>query len=110
MFNKFKFLDFFGLVSRKSKPIPASNPTSQKDPKMLRNIIRPVRAASGVAHFDVLPFDLHKFESGPDNTNIPLDAKEGIKYYKSMQTIRRMELKADQLYKQKVIRGFCHVS
>ena len=48
-----------------------------------------------------------------------------VKYYTQMQTIRRMELKADQLYKQKgtlksilniifsifqkVIRGFCHL-
>ena len=30
-------------------------------------------------------------------------------FHSQMQIIRRMELKADQLYKQKVIRGFCHL-
>merc|ERR1712159_381652 len=77
---------------------------------MLRNLIKlPQRAASGSATFDVTPFDLHKFETGPSNENLTLEAKDGIRYYKQMQTIRRMELKADQLYKQKIIRGFCHL-
>lgn len=38
-----------------------------------------------------------------------LTREDGLKYYRMMQTVRRMELKADQLYKQKIIRGFCHL-
>lgn len=52
--------------------------------------------------------DLHRLEEGPPVTAV-LTREEGLHYYKTMQTIRRMELKADQLYKQKIIRGFCHL-
>jgi pyruvate dehydrogenase E1 component alpha subunit len=33
-----------------------------------------------------------------------------LKYYEQMQLIRRMEMKADALYKNRMIRGFCHLS
>ncbi|XP_066136848.1 pyruvate dehydrogenase E1 component subunit alpha, testis-specific form, mitochondrial [Saccopteryx bilineata] len=52
--------------------------------------------------------DLYRLEEGPPVTTV-LTRDDGLKYYKMMQTVRRMELKADQLYKQKFIRGFCHL-
>lgn len=52
--------------------------------------------------------DIHKLEEAPA-TQVVMTREEGLKYYRTMQTMRRMELKADQLYKQKIIRGFCHL-
>uniref|UniRef100_G3WRQ7 Pyruvate dehydrogenase E1 component subunit alpha, testis-specific form, mitochondrial n=1 Tax=Sarcophilus harrisii TaxID=9305 RepID=G3WRQ7_SARHA len=60
------------------------------------------------ATFDIKKCDIHRLEEGPPTTAV-LTREEGLKYYKIMQTVRRMELKADQLYKQKIIRGFCHL-
>ena len=75
---------------------------------MLRRVLGSSRAASS-AVFDCKPCDLHLFSEAPASTGLELTREDGLEYYKTMQTIRRMELKADQLYKQKVIRGFCHL-
>ncbi|XP_034153700.2 pyruvate dehydrogenase E1 subunit alpha 1b [Pangasianodon hypophthalmus] len=60
------------------------------------------------ATFDIKPCDLYRLDEGPP-TQAVLTREEGLSYYRTMQMMRRMELKADQLYKQKVIRGFCHL-
>ncbi|XP_024430719.2 pyruvate dehydrogenase E1 component subunit alpha, testis-specific form, mitochondrial isoform X1 [Desmodus rotundus] len=63
---------------------------------------------SNDATFEIKKCDLYRLEEGPPVTAV-LTREDGLKYYKMMQIIRRMELKADQLYKQKFIRGFCHL-
>ncbi|KRF82194.1 uncharacterized protein Dvir_GJ18942, isoform B [Drosophila virilis] len=54
------------------------------------------------------PFKLHRLEEGPETT-VKLTKDEALKYYTQMQTIRRIETAAGNLYKEKIIRGFCHL-
>jgi len=51
---------------------------------------------------------LHKLEDGP-STKVTLSSEDAIKYYTQMQTIRRIETSAGNLYKEKIVRGFCHL-
>ncbi|XP_055484303.1 pyruvate dehydrogenase E1 component subunit alpha, testis-specific form, mitochondrial isoform X2 [Psammomys obesus] len=63
---------------------------------------------SSKATCDIKKCDLFRLEEGPATSTL-LTREEALKYYRAMQVIRRMELKSDQLYKQKFIRGFCHL-
>ena len=44
---------------------------------------------------------LESFKIKAPPTESEVTPEDAVKYYTQMQTIRRMELKADQLYKQK---------
>lgn len=60
------------------------------------------------ATFETQPFKLHLLDQGP-STQVSVSKDDALKYYKQMNTIRRIENAADKLYKKKVIRGFCHL-
>lgn len=68
-----------------------------------------LRSAVGKCKFSVRDFKLHKIEQGPA-TEVELTREDGLHMFKQMVQIRRMENGANTLYKEKVIRGFCHLS
>lgn len=51
-------------------------------------------------------------EDDPTSLHTKVSAKQDdlLRYLRQMMTIRRMEMAADALYKEKLIRGFCHLS
>lgn len=51
---------------------------------------------------------MHRLDSSP-STSVTLTKDEATKYYTQMQTIRRIETAAGNLYKDKIVRGFCHL-
>merc|ERR1711936_549721 len=63
------------------------------------------KAISTEASFDWNPYKLHQ---GPA-TSSSLTRDEGPRLYQEMVTVRRMETAAANLYKEKSIRGFCHL-
>lgn len=69
----------------------------------------PIRCMSSVSSkFSVRDFKLHKLENGP-STEVELTRDDGIHMFRQMVRIRRMEAAANTLYKEKIIRGFCHL-
>lgn len=64
---------------------------------------------SNEASFETKPYKLHKLEKGP-STSVTITRDDALKFYKQMQVIRRLETAASNLYKERIIRGFCHLS
>ena len=60
------------------------------------------------ATFDYTSFKLHRLDEGPATTT-SLTREEALRLYKEMVTIRRLETASANLYKEKAIRGFCHL-
>merc|ERR1711936_1107493 len=60
------------------------------------------------ATFDWNAYKLHHLDDGPA-TSATLTREEGLRIYHEMVTIRRMETAAANLYKEKAVRGFCHL-
>uniref|UniRef100_A0A7S2SIJ3 Pyruvate dehydrogenase E1 component subunit alpha n=2 Tax=Mucochytrium quahogii TaxID=96639 RepID=A0A7S2SIJ3_9STRA len=68
-----------------------------------------VRAFSADAHtFDIpVEFKGHQIETPAQTAQATKD--ELMEYHRNMYTLRRMEIAADQEYKARNIRGFCHL-
>lgn len=60
------------------------------------------------ASFTIDPCDLHALDEGP-KTECSLTRADALHYYKEMVVVRRMETAAANMYKEKAIRGFCHL-
>lgn len=51
---------------------------------------------------------MHNLDSGPAERGT-VTRDEALQLYTQMQTIRRIETAAGNLYKEKIVRGFCHL-
>lgn len=67
-----------------------------------------VKNYASEASFETKPFRLHRLDTGP-TTQVTVTKEDAIEYYTQMHTIRRLETSAGNMYKEKIIRGFCHL-
>lgn len=65
-------------------------------------------ATKASATFQTKPYKLHRMEAGP-STEVTVTREDALKFYQEMATVRRLEAAANALYKEKAIRGFCHL-
>lgn len=52
----------------------------------------------------------HSHLIDPPSLELEVSKDELVDMYREMVKMRRMEVAADQMYKHKLIRGFCHLS
>lgn len=61
-----------------------------------------------VLSYETKPYKLHRLEEGP-STKVSVGKEEALHLYNQLNTIRRLEAASGSLYKEKIIRGFCHL-
>lgn len=66
------------------------------------------RGLASESSFETKPYKLHRLDFGP-STTVTCTRDDALNFYRKMQTIRRMETAANNMYKEKLVRGFCHL-
>merc|ERR1711953_928196 len=99
-------------VMRQARLLPrALGAQGQRQASFLGGIFGSGEKKAGIATeatFDYHPYKLHQLDEGPATTTT-ITRDEALRIYREMVTIRRMETAAANLYKEKAIRGFCHL-
>lgn len=70
--------------------------------------IRITRNQNADATIKLPPFKLHRLDKGP-STEAKVTSSDALIYYRKMKMIREMETSAANLYREKSVRGFCHL-
>ena len=100
---------------RSTYPCLAASSTSSSSHQALSSISARSFSSSSSSEEDTTPFTVeiavpfkgHNIE--PPSQTSETSPKEVLGFFKDMSRMRRMEIAADQLYKSKLIRGFCHL-
>lgn len=113
--STFSFYYTFSAANSNRKTI-ANSPTLFPQP--LRTGIPQVRSIQTSADAEsAQPFTIKLHEDSfrshlceTPELDVEISKDTLLTMYKEMQTMRRMEMAADALYKAKLIRGFCHLA
>ena len=77
-------------------------------PRCLPSLSRSCHGHVQEAAFDFPNYKLHRMDEGPP-TSTTISREESLRLYREMVCIRRLETASANLYKEKAIRGFCHL-
>jgi pyruvate dehydrogenase E1 component alpha subunit len=67
------------------------------------------RSFASTVTVDLPKFELHRLEESAMPKKATTNKDELMAYFTRMSVMRRTEIVADNLYKAKMIRGFCHL-
>ncbi|KAJ7430116.1 hypothetical protein B0H11DRAFT_998202 [Mycena galericulata] len=91
--------------------------------RRLPQLVRGIQTSADTTQLHETPSDLsqpftvklhedsfHSYLCDKPELEVQVTKDQLLGMYKQMQTMRRMEMAADALYKAKLIRGFCHLA
>lgn len=87
-----------------SRSLATARPKLSLDAAAVKNKGKDVSTVTFSPH----EFQVHRCE--PPEYQSSLQKEDGLAYLRQMLMIRRMEMAADALYKERAIRGFCHLA